>query len=330
MTVVQSTDSGMMMAKELKASRRRDLTEHLFHGLFLLSAFIGVLSVATIGFFLIKESLDSVVYSGELAIELAKEEGGSAFGEGWLPNWAVGIIAMLTGMDWLPPALYGIAPMIVGSLFATAVAVAIGVPVGILTAVFLAEIAPPRLVKVLRPAIELLAGIPSVVYGFFGLVVIVPLIEQVFGVPSGATVLAGSIVLAIMILPTVIAVSETSLRAVPRQYKEGSLALGASSIYTIFHVLIPAARSGILTGVILGIARAVGETMAIIMVMGNAPAMPNGVLESARTLTANIALEMSYATGIHASALYATGVVLLVFVMLLNGTLMFLNRERAK
>ncbi|MBY5992077.1 phosphate ABC transporter permease subunit PstC [Ferrimonas balearica] len=290
--------------RALASSRRRDFVEHAFHALFMLSAFIGVASVVTIGFFLVKESYAS-------------------FDE-------AGVGGMVFGVHWLPPALYGIAPMIVGSLLATAVAVVLGVPVGVMTAIFLAEIAPQRVVNIMRPAIELLAGIPSVVYGFFGLVVIVPLIEDVFGVPSGATVLAGAVVLAIMILPTVIAVSETSLRAVPRQYKEGSLALGASHIHTIFNVLIPAARSGILTGIILGVARAVGETMAIIMVMGNTPAMPEGILDSARTLTANIALEMSYATGVHASALYASGVVLLVFVMLLNGTLMYLNREKAK
>ncbi len=304
MSIVSAIVQAESTAEALKSSRRRDVIEHAFHALFMLSAFIGVLSVITIGFFLVKESAP-------------------AFAE-------AGVGGMVFGTHWLPPALYGLAPMIVGSLMATAVAVLLGVPVGLLTAIFLAEIAPARLVKIMRPAIELLAGIPSVVYGFFGLVVIVPLIEQIFGVASGASILAGAIVLAIMILPTVITVSETSLRAVPKQYKEGSLALGASKIYTIFNVLIPAARSGILTGVILGMARAIGETMAIIMVMGNTPAMPQGILDSAITLTANIALEMSYATGVHASALYASGVVLLVFVMLLNGTLMYLNREKAK
>ncbi|GAA4888920.1 phosphate ABC transporter permease subunit PstC [Ferrimonas pelagia] len=317
--------------EELKSSRRRDFIEHAFHALFLLSAFIGVASVITIGFFLVKESLSAPLYTGaDLARYLVEEEGQSIFGYGWLPDGVVGTIQMLTNSTWAPPAMYGLAPMIAGSLAATGLAVLMGVPVGVLTAIFLAEIAPQRVVNVMRPAIELLAGIPSVVYGFFGLVVIVPLIETVFDVPSGASILAGSVVLSIMILPTVIAVSETSLRAVPPQYREGSLALGASKIYTIFNVLIPAARSGILTGVILGMARAVGETMAIIMVMGNTPAMPQGVLDSAITLTANIALEMSYATGVHASALYASGVVLLVFVMLLNGSLMYLNREKAK
>ena len=183
---------------------------------------------------------------------------------------------------------------------------------------------------VIRPAVELLAGIPSVVYGFFGLVIIVPLIQDIFQVPAGNTILAGIIVLGVMILPTVITVSETSIRAVPRTYKEGSLALGASNIFTIFKLLVPAARSGIMTGVILGIGRALGETMAIIMVMGNAPAMPEGILDSARTLTANIAIEMSYASGIHANALYATGVVLLAFIMSLNAILLYLNREKAR
>ncbi|MEH6626508.1 MAG: phosphate ABC transporter permease subunit PstC [Motiliproteus sp.] len=285
-------------------SRRRELTEILFQGLFMLSAFIGVLSLGLIGFFVFKEAAPAIEFSG--------------------------IGGLVAGTDWLPPALYGILPMIVASLLSTSLAVITGVPVGIMAAIFLAEVAPPLVVKIMRPAVELLAGIPSVVYGFFGLVVIVPLIEQVFGVPSGSTILAASIVLAIMILPTVITVSETSLRAVPNQYKEGSLALGASKVYTTFFVQLPAARSGILTGVILGIARAVGETMAIIMVMGNAPAMPEGVLDSARSMTANIALEMSYATGIHSSALYATGVVLLVFIMLLNATLMYLNRQTSK
>ncbi|XNG99160.1 phosphate ABC transporter permease subunit PstC [Vibrio cyclitrophicus] len=237
---------------------------------------------------------------------------------------------IVLGQNWLPPALYGVATMIVASVVSTLGAVVVGVPIGVLTAIFIAEIAPKRLADIIRPAVELLAGIPSVVYGFFGLVIIVPLIQNVFQVPAGNTILAGIIVLGVMILPTVITVSETSIRAVPRTYKEGSLALGASKIFTIFKLLVPAARSGIMTGVILGIGRALGETMAIIMVMGNAPAMPEGILDSARTLTANIAIEMSYASGIHASALYATGVVLLVFIMSLNAILLYLNREKAR
>lgn len=282
---------------------KRELIDKLFHGLLLVSALIGVASLLFIGVFIVKEAFPAFEFSG--------------------------FFGLVLGNEWLPPALYGILPMILASLWSTLIAVAIGVPIGVLAAIFLAEIAPDWLTRLMRPAIELLAGIPSVVYGFFGLVVIVPLLEEWFSLPSGATILAASIVLAIMILPTVITVSETSLRALPTHLKEGALALGASKIYTIFYVLVPAARSGISTGVILGIARAVGETMAVIMVMGNAPAMPEGVMEAARSMTANIALEMSYATGIHASSLYATGVILLVFIMILNSALMYFNRQEA-
>ncbi|MGI2258530.1 phosphate ABC transporter permease subunit PstC [Shewanella sp. GXUN23E] len=289
---------------QLGCRRRRDWKEQCFKTLFLLSAIIGVLSLSVIAYFIFQESLP-------------------AFAE-------AGVAGIVTGEEWLPPALYGIAPMIVASLASTLGAVIIGVPVALLTAIFIAEVAPKWLANIIRPAVELLAGIPSVVYGFFGLIIIVPMIQQLFDIPAGNTVLAGTLVLAVMILPTVIAVAETSLRAVPKTYKEGSLALGASPMFTVFRLLLPAARSGIMTGVILGIARALGETMAIIMVMGNAPAMPGSILEPARTLTANIALEMSYASGVHASALYATGIVLLVFIMLLNGTLLYLNRGQAK
>ncbi|MBV7299329.1 phosphate ABC transporter permease subunit PstC [Enterovibrio paralichthyis] len=293
-----------MPSGNLGRGKKRDWREIFFRNLFLTAAIIGVLSLATIGYFIFVEGMPAIQEAG--------------------------VMGIVTGSEWLPPALYGIAPMIVASLASTIGAVAIGVPVAVLTAVFIAEIAPKWLANIIRPAVELLAGIPSVVYGFFGLVIIVPMIQEVFNVPAGNTLLAGIIVLAVMILPTVIAVSETSLRAVPKAYKEGSLALGASQMFTTFKLLVPAARSGIMTGVILGIARALGETMAIIMVMGNAPAMPEGILESARTLTANIALEMSYASGVHASALYATGIVLLVFIMILNAALLYLNREKAR
>ncbi|MCL1067989.1 phosphate ABC transporter permease subunit PstC [Shewanella olleyana] len=288
---------------QLAPKKAMDIKEIFFHGLFLCCAMVGVLSVSTIGWFVFNEGLP-------------------AFKE-------AGVTEFVTGKEWLPPALYGIFPMIVASIISTAGAVMIGVPIAILTAVFLAEIAPKWLADLVRPAVELLAGIPSVVYGFFGLVIIVPAIETLFNIPAGNTLLAGIIVLAIMILPTVITISETSIRALPSVYKEGALALGASHVYSIFKVLIPAAKSGILTGVALGVARAIGETMAIIMVMGNAPAMPGSILEPARTLTANIAMEMAYATGIHSNALYATGIVLLAFIVLLNGSLLYLNRKRA-
>ncbi len=290
--------------RSIKANRKIDWREHIFRTLFLISAVIGVLSLLTIGYFTFLEGIP-------------------AFKE-------AGFFNMITGSEWLPPALYGILPMIVASIISTTGAVIIGVPIAIFTAIFIAELAPNWLAKLIRPAVELLAGIPSVIYGFFGLIIIVPLIETMFHIPAGSTLLAGVIVLSIMILPTVITVSETSLRAVPSTYKEGAYALGASRIYTIFKVLLPAAKSGIMTGAILGVARALGETMAIIMVMGNAPAMPNSLLESARSLTSNIALEMSYATDTHASALYATGIVLLVFIMMLNGTLLYVNSKRVR
>lgn len=301
MNTVEATSSSK---SSLRTQKRIDWKERIFHGLFLTSAVIGIFSLAIIAYFIVQESIP-------------------AFKE-------VGVSGIVFGEDWLPPALFGVSTMIVASIVSTFGAVLVGVPIGVLTAVFIAEIAPKRLANIIRPAIELLAGIPSVVYGFFGLVIIVPLIQNIFEVPAGNTILAGIIVLGVMILPTVITVSETSIRAVPRAYKEGSLALGASNIFTIFKLLIPAARSGIMTGVILGIGRALGETMAIIMVMGNSPAMPQGILDSARTLTANIAIEMSYASGVHANALYATGVVLLVFIMMLNAALLYLNREKAR
>ncbi|HIF9156741.1 TPA: phosphate ABC transporter permease subunit PstC [Photobacterium damselae] len=301
MTIANNIENTATTMTVLKPKKSVDWRELFFKNLFLLSAAIGILSLVTIGYFIFREGFAAFAHSG--------------------------VTGIVFGQDWLPPALYGIAPMIVASLASTFGAVLIGVPIALLTAVFIAEVAPKPVANIVRPMIELLAGIPSVVYGFFGLVIIVPMIQDLFNVPAGNSILAGIIVLAIMILPTVIAVSETSIRAVPRTYKEGSLALGASHMFTIFRLLIPAARSGIMTGVILGIARALGETMAIIMVMGNSPAMPRGVLDSARTLTANIAIEMSYATGIHASALYATGIVLLVFIMILNASLLYLNAK---
>ncbi|WP_028862989.1 phosphate ABC transporter permease subunit PstC [Psychromonas aquimarina] len=297
-TCTKTNDSGISHRHTPKPDRLGTF----FHLVFICCAMVGVVSLATIAWFLFSEGL-------------------AAFRQ-------AGVIELVFGSEWLPPALFGIFPMIAASLISTLGAVLTGVPVAVLTAVFLAELAPKWLADIVRPAVELLAGIPSVVYGFFGLVVIVPAIEVLFNIPAGNTLLAGIIVLAIMILPTVITISETSIRALPPVYKEGALALGASHIYSIFKVLIPAARSGILTGVALGVARAIGETMAIIMVMGNAPAMPGSILEPARTLTANIAMEMSYATGIHASALYSTGIVLLIFIVLLNTGLLYINKKR--
>ena len=240
----------------------------------------------------------------------------------------IGIWNFISGMVWQPRSgIYGILPMIIASLLATLGAVLVGVFIGIFTAIFLAEIAPAWLVKVYRPAVELLAGIPSVVYGFFGLIVLVPLIAKYFG-GAGNSLLAVIIILAIMILPTIISITETSLRTVPVSYKEGSLALGASHIQTIFRVMIPAAKSGIMAGVVLGIGRAIGETMAVILVAGNTPLIPHALTDRIRTLTGNIAIEMGYAQGLQQEALFATGVVLFIFIMILNIILNVMLRRR--
>ena len=226
--------------------------------------------------------------------------------------------SFLSGTEWLPSSdKFGILPMILASIFATLGALVIGVPIGILTAVFIAEIAPKKIAKLISPAVELLAGIPSVLYGIFGLAFIVPAIQNIFNLPKGQSLLAVILVLAIMMLPTIISVSETAIRAVPKAYKEGSLALGASKIETIFKVVLPAAKSGILAAVVLGIGRALGETMAVILVAGNSPMMPK-LMDSVRPLTTNIALEMGYAFGTHQEMLFATGVVLFSFILILN------------
>lgn len=229
----------------------------------------------------------------------------------------IGVKEFLLGTEWRPlNDQYGILPMIVGSLYVTALAIAFGVPLGVLCAVFLAEYCPKKLYAIMKPAVDLLAGIPSVVYGFFALVVIVPAVRNLFG--GGKSVLAAAILLAIMILPTVISVSESALMAVPQSYKEGALALGATKERAVFGVSLPAARSGISAGIILGIGRAVGETTAVVMIAGNQPVIPQSVLQGVRTLTTNIILEMGYAQDLHREALIATAAVLFVFVLLIN------------
>lgn len=230
----------------------------------------------------------------------------------------IGIVKFLTGTIWRPSnKIFGILPMIMGSFYVTLGAVVVGVPIGILTAVFMAKFCPPKLYKVLKPCIDLMAGIPSVVYGFFGLSVIVPATRGIFG-GDGNSMLTASLLLGIMILPTIIGVSETAIHAVPEKYYEGALALGATHERSVFFTVVPAAKSGILAGVILGIGRAVGETMAVIMVAGNQPRMPRGILAGVRTLTANIVQEMGYAQGLHREVLIATGVVLFVFILGIN------------
>ena len=241
----------------------------------------------------------------------------------------IGVGKFLGGTSWKPSNdIYGIFPMIIGSLYVTAGAMLIGVPIGILTAVFMARFCPKGIYKVAKPAIELLAGIPSVVYGFFGLMVIVPLIRKLFG-GSGTSMLAASVVLGIMILPTIIGVSESAIRAVPESYYEGSLGLGASHERSVFFAVLPAAKSGILAGVILGIGRAVGETMAVVMVAGNQAIIPEKLTQGVRTMTANIVLEMGYATDLHREALIATAVVLFVFILLINLTFSVIKRKTA-
>ena len=230
----------------------------------------------------------------------------------------IGFADFLLGREWRPGNdIYGIFPMIIGSIYVTAGAIVIGVPIGLLTAVFLARYCPAGIYKVVKPGVELLAGIPSVVYGFFGMVVIVPMIRNTFG-GTGSSILAASILLGMMILPTIISQSEASIRAVPDSYYEGSLALGATHERSVFCAILPAAKSGILAAIILGVGRAIGETMAVIMVAGNQARMPGSIFEGVRTMTANIVIEMGYAEGLHREALIATGVVLFVFILLIN------------
>lgn len=230
----------------------------------------------------------------------------------------VPITEFLFGDTWRPQSgEFGILTMIVGSVTVTLGALIIAVPLGIAGAILLAEVAPYKVRNVLRPAIELLVGIPSVVYGLVGMVVLVPIIRELFG-GSGFSILAASIVLAMMVLPTIISISEDSIRAVPHNYKAGSFALGATHWQTIRKVLVPSARSGIIASIVLGTGRAIGETMAMIMVIGNSINMPDSVLDSARTLTGNIAVEINYAADTHRSALFATGIILLAFILLLN------------
>lgn len=239
----------------------------------------------------------------------------------------IGFLDFLGGTAWKPTNnKFGILPMILGSIYVTAGALIIGVPIGIFTAVFLARFCPRRLYKPLKSGVDLLAGIPSVVYGFFGLCVIVPFVRDVFG-GNGNSMLTASILLGIMILPTIISVSEAAIQAVPNKYYEGALALGATHERSVFLTVVPAAKSGILAGVILGVGRAIGETMAVIMVAGNQARMPAGILKGVRTLTANIVIEMGYAADLHREALIATGVVLFVFILIINLLFSILKRR---
>lgn len=230
----------------------------------------------------------------------------------------IGFTEFLTGTKWKPGNnKYGILPMILGSIYVTGGALVIGVPVGVLMSIFMARFCPAKLYKVLKPIVNLLAGIPSIVYGFFGLIVLVPFIREHFD-SNGQSILCASVLLGIMILPTIIGASEPTIRAVEESYYEGALALGATHERSVFTVVVPAAKSGIFAAVILGVGRALGETMAVMMVVGNQPRVPDSMLQGVRTLTTNIVMEMGYATDLHREALIATGVVLFVFILVIN------------
>lgn len=279
----------------------RNHSENVMKFIFLAAACVSILAVVLICIFLLSSGIPAI-----------KE---------------IGISDFLLGRIWKPSEnLYGIFPMIVGSIYVTAGAIIIGVPIGLLCAVFMARYCPRKIYRIVKPAVDLLAGIPSIVYGFFGLMVIVPIIQNNFA-GSGKGLLTSSILLGIMILPTIISVSESNIRAVPESYYEGALALGATKERSIFRTVLLAAKMGILTGIILGIGRAIGETMAVVMVCGNQAIMPQSIVSGVRTLTANIVLEMGYASGLHRESLIATAVVLFVFILIINLSFMALKRR---
>jgi phosphate transport system permease protein len=277
--------------------------EKLIEKILLLIAFSSILILALITFFIFEEGLPLI--------------------------WKIGPRAFLFGGRWIPSkGSFGILPMIVSSFWVTLGALSLGIPLGLACTIFLCEWTPPSVGVVLRPAIQLLAAIPSVIYGFWGLVILVPLVRDYLGGP-GLSILSASVILGFMILPTIISISEDAMRALPPSYKAGAFALGATHWQTIWRVLIPAARSGIVASIILGMGRAVGETMAMIMILGNSVKMPTSFLDSARTLTTNIGIEMGYSSGEHRQALFATGVVLFAIIMILNSLAIFLTRRRA-
>ena len=279
----------------------------------------------------IKESVMRVVFAAAACVSILSVVLICAFlfANGFPTIAKIGPISFLFGTKWKPGNdLYGIFPMIIGSIYVTAGAILSGVPIGILCAVYLARFASARVYKLLKPIVELLAGIPSIVYGFFGLVAIVPVMQDLFGA-NGKGVLTASVLLGIMILPTIINVSESALQAVPESYYEGALALGATHERSVFSVMFPAAKSGVTAGIILGVGRAIGETMAVIMVAGNSPIIPKGLMDNVRTMTSNIVLEMGYASGLHRQALIATAVVLFIFILIINLLFSLMKRKEA-
>lgn len=281
-----------------------ELKEKIMHGVFLFAATMSIVSLLLIIFFIFSNGLPLMT--------------------------GYGIWDFISGDLWRPganPALYGVLPFILGSIYVTIGAIIIGVPIGVLTAVFMAEFCPKSIYKVLKPAVNLMAGIPSILFGFFALRIIVPWVRDTFG-GSGMSLLAAQILLGIMILPTIITLSESAIRSVPKSYYSGSVALGATHERTIFSVLVPAAKSGIFSSIVLGIGRAVGETMAVVMVAGNRPLIPDSLFNGVRTLTTNVVLEMAYSSGEHQEALVATGVVLFFFILVINGTFLYLKSRK--
>ena len=279
----------------------KNVKENIMKSVFLLAATVSIVAVVLICVFLFVSGIPAI--------------------------GKIGLAEFLTGTIWRPQNnLYGIFPMIIGSIYVTAVALIIGVPIGIFTAIFMAHFCPPRLYRIMKPATNLMAGIPSVVYGFFGLVILVPFVRNTFG-GRGVSVLTASILLGLMILPTIISMSEAAIRAVPSSYYEGGLALGASHERSVFSTAVPAAKSGILAGVVLGLGRAIGETMAVMMVAGNQTIIPAHITDGVRTLTTNIVMEMGYAADLHREALIATAVVLFVFILIINLSFSLLKRR---
>ncbi len=280
--------------------------EKIMEYVFMLTAVVSILAVALICIFL--------------------------FANGIPAMQEIGFADFLLGKEWRPGNnIFGIYPMILGSLYVTGGALVIGVPVGILMAIFMARFCPSKLYKILKPIVDLLAGIPSIVYGFFGLVVLVPFLREVVDVKGfrGQSILCAAILLGIMILPTIIGAAEPAIRAVEQSYYEGALALGATHERSVFSVVVPAASSGVLAAVILGVGRALGETMAVMMIVGNQPRVPDSIFEGVRTLTTNIVMEMGYATDLHRGALIATGVVLFVFILIINLSFSALKHKKS-
>ncbi len=291
--------------EKMEKNNQLNIKENIMQLIFFASALVSVLAVIAICLFLLMRGIPAIS--------------------------EIGLKEFLFSQKWAPtntPPTFGILSMIVGSLYVTAGAIIIGVPTGIMCAIFLAEFCPTSIYKIVKPSVNLLAGIPSIIYGFFGMEIVVPYVREMIG-GNGYSILSASIILGIMILPTIITISESSIRAVPKSYMEASLGIGATREESIFKVVVPAAKSGILTSIILGIGRAVGETMAVVMVAGGAvmPLEKIALLKPIRTLTANIVTEMSYASGLHTESLIATGVVLFVFIIILNTALSLIKTK---